>query len=405
MNEPGRVPLSDRVPVGDQVGTCEFPMRGGHLCGRPVYAKSVQGRRPKYCGQEVVDDTAPNARAVTMVHNGKNAAKQREILGFNSAPAVRVSSTANVPGPPALPTAPDEFETLVVEAAGPDYLPEDTTESQAADSAEVQESDEESVTAAVDRVARLVSRLDSAAQVMAHAAEVLMPEVREALEAAGAAGAAEREIIEVSVQADQKIAEVVTARKVAEEARKLAEARAGQHAEARREMATERDRALAAEKAAREEAQALVARVQQEAEAQVNAAIEAREKAESEAEKARKQAESVTEQANALLADSKERVAKVQQESEAKVSAARKAQERAETEAGNLRNQVDQLMKQLDEERRGRRNEIRELESAHRKEIKELESGHRNQLKELNDSYMQAVKEFTHRGAPGNTGK
>ncbi|WP_141549943.1 hypothetical protein, partial [Nocardia farcinica] len=51
------------------------------------------------------------------------------------------------------------------------------------------------VSEAIERLAGLVEQFTSAQQAMERAAQIIAPEIRAAIEAAGAAGAAEREVI------------------------------------------------------------------------------------------------------------------------------------------------------------------------------------------------------------------
>ncbi|WP_433734860.1 hypothetical protein ACQP0C_41995 (plasmid) [Nocardia sp. CA-129566] len=382
-----------RLAIGEQAGTCEFVMDDeGHLCGRPVYVRSLQGRLPKYCDEVVV---GVDGRPVE--HNGKNAAKARELHGFNAAPAIHTVSSSSqggvslhsAPAPVVVTTPP---AATSVESTGFVTSPA----SQVADSTAVQKSEpgesDHPVTEAVGRFEALVAQFAQAAQQIVQATqavESIAPEARAVIEAAGAAGAAEREVIQAVDSADEAIADAVGKLNAAEE-------RAKKHVEERRKMAVERDdaRAEAAKAVAAAEAERDDARAQ--AQAAVETAEAERDAAQQTAEEARQLA--LTAEENALTAikaaqdaaesdrrRADERIAEVRKQAEAKINAATAAQVRAEGEAEELRKQVGQLSGQLDTERQERRTDAKHRDKR--------EAEHRDEIKQLHEYYQKLVKE------------
>ena len=421
-----RVPLENRIPPGEQSGTCKFPLgvmgETVETCGRPVYAKSQMGRLPMYCGEMVNG----------VLHNGKNAAKARDQLGIKAAPpkaASRpaspeegfVTATASVPFVTAAPAASsspqlssstadaateddrvllDQLEDSVVAAATKTassstvqhFKPRETGSIAAAPSAI-------SVSKEAARIPGLVEHLERAATVIAQASTVIAPQIVEALKAMGAAGAAEEAVIEAKREASVHILQ-------AKEARVLAEEMTAEANDRNRKMAVTRSEArAAAEQAAADvqAAEAKVAEVQEEARAAIEAAAEKaaadvqaaderaekaqadRTRAEGEAEELRRQ---VAELKNQLAEQRRENLADLNRlkkeladldklrgearlDAERAIGKANAAQVRAEGEAEELRRQVAGLVDQLKHERQERQAENAELHEYYRRFTRE----------------------------------
>jgi hypothetical protein len=366
-----RVPMEERTPVGFKVGECKFPYdANGRTCGNPVYAKSEYGRKPQYCGK-VVNGT---------LHDGKNAAKARDALGLKADKPAHTTRTTAPAAAPSFVTA-----TPADQPVEEDLIPQlaesiaTISTAQTVSSSEVQQPEvaaapaEEKkagtgepvvpVTEHLNRVAKLVSAFEQIGQQIATASEVLAPQIVAALEAAGAAGAAEDEIIEATTQVNEKLA-------LAQAARTSAEQSAREHADKRREMAVERDRAVAEAKRVREESAAAVAA------------------AKAEAEQAREAAKAAEETAAAAVANAEEQI-----------TAAREAQARAEGEVEELRRQVTKLGEQLDRERQEHRDELdrrderdEKREQQHQTSIRETEQYWKDRYEEMREMFNQAQK-------------
>ncbi|WP_157129026.1 hypothetical protein [Nocardia amamiensis] len=368
MTDERRTPLSERVPVGEQVGICEFVMDNeGHLCGRPVFAKSLHGRRPKYCN-EVVDG---------VLHNGKNAAKARELHGFNAAAMIRPAE-ATVSSAPSPASQERGFVTTPATAA-PSVSSvsslEEKREGRTAvvDVAEAREAEEPKhpVTASVTRLAALVEQFTQAASVIARAAESIAPEIHAAVEAAGTAGAAEREVIQVLESADEALVDANSKVRVAEEKMRAAEERAAKHADERVRMAAERDEARA------EAAQAVAA-----AKAERDAAL-------AEAENQRERAEAAERNAEAAAESVEQRVNEIERRAEERINAAVKAQTRAEGEAESLRDQVTDLREQVAE----LTNRLNREAEKHRTALHKIDEEHRAEVREVQNYWQGVVRQ------------
>ncbi|MFE3195963.1 hypothetical protein ACFXHA_43675 [Nocardia sp. NPDC059240] len=370
-----RVPLEDRIPPGEQAGWCTFPTSREHLCPNAVIVKHVLGSKPKYCDQ-VVDGIR---------HTGKNAALARERFGLTTADVKRMAAEREAASPPSpavrrertltpvpeLPfTPPPESEpdseelqlheqlsasiSAVQTASSPDFQPSPTIRENASEQPVL-------VSEAVSRVDRLVAQFEIAAKAITHSAETLAPQVVAALAAAGAAGAAEQEVIEVNASAAEKIARAETARRIAEES-------SAEHVEARRKMAIERDNAVAEMRKARQESDSAVAR------------------AKAEVEEARVKVQQVQAEANEAIDTVLHQAEETHREAEEKIAAAQAANTRAQGEAEGLRNQVKQLSEQL--ARRDTKEEARSEQ--HRREIKELHEYYQGIVKNTQEMLREA---------------
>ncbi|MFI6960007.1 hypothetical protein ACIBJI_41895 [Nocardia sp. NPDC050408] len=336
-----------------------------HLCGNPVYAKSIHGRKPMFCEQDVEGPDGIRVR-----HTGKTAAAARDRLGLkpddvkrmtaaiesSAAPTVERQERmlAPVPDLPFERTVSDQTQDSISEVQTVDNLECQTSELESESADENVAEQQLSVTDAVDRVEHLVTRYEAIAQLIKTATETLAPEITAALASAAAAGAAEREIIEANKRNSEKLTREVVARKISEEA-------AAESAKTQRRLAVERDEALAAARKATEDAEeqvaqahAEVARVKEEAAGQVA-------EAKAEAEDARR-----------LAHEASESAAAASDQAEEKVNAANAFRAHAEGEVAELRKQVQSLTDQLETREEQHRAAIEKLQEQHRKDVKEL---------------------------------
>lgn len=399
-----RVSLEDRVQPGHQVGTCIFPMTADRLCGNPVYAKSIHGAKPKFCGQMV---EGPDGFRVE--HNGKTAAAARDRLGLRPDDVKRMAAATAEKMPTPTPTPSEhrreralssvpDLPELPVEDTSRDQTEETIPEGQTFVTSEVQQSipviesaaveseaEQGSVTESIDRVEHLVTRFEAIATLIKDASGTLAPEIAAALKVAAAAGAAEREIIEARRGFSEKLTR-------SEVARRLAEESAVESSNTQRRMAIERDQAVAAMRQAKEEAAAQVAEAQAEL---------ARVKEEAGAQVA--QANSAAREAIDRAARADEDAAAAIRNAEHQVNAAEAARTRAEGEAEELRKQVTKLNAQITKEREEHRAETDRNEERHRKDTKELHDYYRGIVNDTQEM-LRTAYQVTGRhpdGAPG----
>lgn len=332
-------PESVVVSIATMKG-CAFPVgldANGEfvLCGRPVPAKKDdehnRGQPRKYCG-ETVDNMRhiPQYRDRVEKRLLSNAASALR----PAAPTAPATSAAS-----AAPSAPVTGTPASASEVGPDDLP---------------------VSVGRATFGQLSDQFADAAATIA----AVMPQVREVLDIASDAGAADRELATIRRSTDAAVAEAQAERERAERERDRARDFARDALAEREEANTERDRAV-------EE--------RGEAVAERDRAVEERDRA--------------VELARTAQADAAAAVAEAQAEQDRAISEARDARTRAEAEAATVARAAAADREALEQLRAAHRSDLDQLRSEQRSDLDRLRAEHATQMGQLQEALMEALRQ------------